>query len=46
MLIKAGFLGKSNSHYLCFYYKIIMLIYLDHGRYELALSEVDHTQVH
>ena len=26
--------------------RIIMLIYLDHGRYELANSKVDHTQVH
>ena len=23
-----------------------MLVYLDHGRYELANSEVDHTQEH
>ena len=23
-----------------------MSIYLDHGRYELAISKVDHTQVH
>ena len=28
------------------YVIILLSIYLDHGRYELASSKVDHTQVH
>ena len=38
----------DNYNYLnSFYFVIInMLIYLDHGRYELANSKVNHTQEH